>query len=148
MNSIADNVTILKGENLSKTVYSPQIKILKRNRNNDIKRDLQKPNTEAELKKTLKLREAEYQAARNRILGENYDETKPKLVCEEVKESKISIIKRPPCASPTCLPASLPYVASPVRPLTILGDKNLVEDSNLWQPRGPDNNYTGFCVQR
>jgi len=66
MNSVVD-------ENQGMAMYTPQIKILKRNRNNDIKRDLQKPNAEAELKKALKLREAEYQAARNRILGENYD---------------------------------------------------------------------------
>lgn len=139
MNSVVD-------ENQGMAMYTPQIKILKRNRNNDIKRDLQKPNAEAELKKALKLREAEYQAARNRILGENYDATKPKLVCEEIKETKISIIKRPSCASP-CLSSGASYCTSPIRPLTILRDKNSPEDSNLlWQP--PDNTYPELSLPR
>ena len=51
------------------TTSSPQIQILKRCRNKDTERDLHKPSTEADLKKALKLREAQYQAARNRILG-------------------------------------------------------------------------------
>lgn len=36
-------------------------------------------NTEEDMKQALKLKEANYLAARNRILGENYDLTKPKL---------------------------------------------------------------------
>ena len=44
-----------------------QIKILRRSAVNDEKKTTPKHKTEAELKQTLKLREAEYQAARYKI---------------------------------------------------------------------------------
>ena len=148
MNSIVGPVTILKAENVGRTEYTPQIKILKRNGSGDTKKDLLKQDTEAELKKTLKLREAEYQAARNRILGENYDETKPKLECEE---TKISIIKPPSRISPTCLsPNTLsPISGSPIRLLTSSGTKTPVQDPNniVRQPHGPADT-SGFSINR
>lgn len=149
MNSMIGPVTILKAENVGRTEYTPQIKILKRNGNNDTKKDLLKQNTEAELKKALKLREAEYQAARNRILGEDYDETKPKLECEEVKETKISIIKPPSRVSPTSPAPSSSAPGSPIRLLTSSENRTPVQDGNniLRQPRGP-NDSSGFAISR
>jgi len=149
MNKIIGPVTILKAENVGRTEYTPQIKILKRNGGNDTKKDLPKQNTEAELKKTLKLREAEYQAARNRILGEDYDETKPKLECEDMKETKISIIKPPSRVSPTTpiSPGAAP--GSPIRLLTSTDQRTSVQDNNsiVRQPLGP-NDTSGFALNR
>jgi len=171
------------------TLYKPQqIKILKRNTNNDIQPNQQKPATEAELKRTLKLREIQYQAARDRILGENYDQQKPRLLsCEGKDTGRVSIIRRPTghVLSPQSpllnnggdldnMVQSQHYVghansqlimeepqhhveqsrfhmdhsmnlhdiredgksSSPIRPLTILGDKNMVSNVPpfLWQP--------------
>jgi len=151
MNTIIGPVTILKADNVARTEYTPQIKILKRNGNIDTKPDLPKQNTEAELKKTLKLREAEYQAARNRILGEDYDETKPKLEDEEVKETKISIIKPPSRVSPTSPLCPSPAPGSPIRLLTSADNKNLQDSretcSIVRQPHGP-NDTSGFAINR
>jgi len=151
MNSVSGPIKILKAENVGRTEYTRQIKIMRRSVNSDTKKDLVKQNTEAELKKTLKVREAEYQAARNRILGENYDETKPKLECEEVMETKISIIKPPSRLSPTCPSSNLSSPgASSIRVLTSPGSSsNTGDDSSiLRQPHGPDNNSSGFSIQR
>jgi len=146
MNTMVGPVTILKADNVARTEYTPQIKILKRNGNNDTKPNLPKQNTETELKKTLKLKEAEYQAARNRILGEDYDETKPKLEEEEVKETKISIIKPPSRVSPIS-----PAPGSPIRLLTSADNRNLQESrdscSIVRQPHGP-NETSGFAINR
>jgi len=147
MNTMVGPVTILKADNVTRTEYTPQIKILKRNGNLDTKPALPKQNTESELKKTLKLKEAEYQAARNRILGEDYDETKSKLEEEEVKETKISIIKPPSRMSPTS-PAT---PGSPIRLLTSADNRNLHDSRDaccvVRQPHGP-NETTGFAINR
>uniref|UniRef100_T2MAM7 UPF0485 protein C1orf144 n=1 Tax=Hydra vulgaris TaxID=6087 RepID=T2MAM7_HYDVU len=127
-------VTILKAENACKTEYSPQIKILKRSglKNSNINKPKNK--TEAEMKIALKVKEAEYQAARNRILGSDYDENKPKLDTESVK---ISIIQNPSRSSPLNSP---PPVSS-----KIIATKEF--DNIIRLPSGP-NDLTGFKENR
>merc|ERR1712183_1074829 len=129
-------VTILKAENAGRTEYTPQIKILKRSGNLNEKKDTVKQTSEAELKKTLKLREAEYQAARNRILGEDYDETKPDLeeCVEDDNEARISIIKAP----------SRESSASTSTPTASQSSICCSQNSNLIrQPKGPDSQTSG-----
>jgi len=132
-------VTILKAENAGRTEYTPQIKILKRSGNLNEKKDTVKQTSEAELKKTLKLREAEYQAARNRILGEDYDETKPDLeeCVEDDNEARISIIKAPSRESSAS--ASTPTASQS----SIGCSQNLIR-----QPKGPDSQTSGFSIER
>jgi hypothetical protein len=189
------------------TTTRQQIKILKRNNNNNNNDDQpnpQKPPSEAELKRTLKLREMQYQEAHNRILGENYDQVKPTLVsCDDVTDcQRVSIIRRPTThalspqapltnrqfdnmleskhvgdANSQLLTADGKHnegtsrlhmvdmnlhdindrnhlcedrkTNSPVRPLTILGDKNMVANVQpfLWQPpvvMGMASGFTSF----
>lgn len=134
-------MTILQGNSASPTAYSPQIKILKRSNVDNANANKPKNKTEAELKQTLKLREAEYQAARNRIMGENYDETKPKL--DNNEEAKISIIRNPNRTSPVGSPSSPVRVLSPkLKSAVNLNDANI-----LRQPCGPDDT-SGFKVIR
>lgn len=140
-------VKILKAENLGRTEYTPQIKILKRSGNLETKKNIVKQSSEAELKKTLKLREAEYQAARNRILGEDYDETKPKLECELPNDGKISIIKPPARLSPST-PSPNSSGPSGVRLLTTPGSNRTVDNTAVRQPSGPDSTCCGFSVKR
>lgn len=141
------HVTILKGESVGRTEYTPQIKILKRNQAVE-KKDTVKQTSEAELKNVLKLREAEYQAARNRILGEDYDETKPKLPeCssddDEGDTAKISIIKAGSSSrgSGTLVPALTSQSSS--------GGGIIKADTNsVRQPKGPDRQSSGFSIER
>lgn len=132
------SITILKSENTGRTEYTPQIKILKRSGLNNVKTNKPKNKTEAELKKALKMREAEYQAARNRILGENYDETKARLEQDDVK---ISIIKNTTRASPNS-PSSPVKVLTPLEKIPPKASDNVIR-----QPSGPDETQ-GFKLSR
>lgn len=148
------NMSSLLAQQDNRPSFSPQYRILKRDKSNDMKPDMKRTNTEAELKKTLKLREAEYKAARNRILGENYD--KPGKSSSPSSSSlsfggttaseggtKISIIKRPSCFSYTTTTATTnssgenggSHVESVASIMPVLQDRNLVGLSNsIWKP--------------
>jgi len=142
----SESMTILKPENSGRTDYTPQIKILKRAAHLNIKKNAPKQKTEAELKQALKMKEAEYQAARNRILGENYDETLPKEPLEpEINSNsdpKISIIRNPNRSTP-----SSPLLESTHRSIGDINE-NKTTHSIIRQPRGPNENDTGFGLSR
>lgn len=136
--STPGTVTILKPDNPGRTDYTPQIKILKRAAVNNVKKQKPKQMTEAELKQALKTKEAEYQAARNRILGENYDETRPKLENEIHGDVKFSIIKNPNRSAPNSpSPPELPLPSNNTPPTHVV----------IRQPKGPDA-ISGFTVKR